>query len=65
MIKNASLKHWLNSSGWQIVEAMHDVVFSKTMFIILEANYVFGNANDVTTIDALHWMNIHIYVMQN
>jgi hypothetical protein len=44
---------------------MHDVVFSKTMFIILEANYVVGNANDVTTIDALHWMNIHIYVMQN
>ncbi len=35
------------------------------MFIILEVNYVVGNANDVTTIDALHWMNIHIYVMQN
>jgi hypothetical protein len=65
MIKNASLKHWLNSSGWKIVEAMHDVVFSKTMFIILEANYVVGSANDVTTIDALHWMNIHIHVMQN
>jgi hypothetical protein len=65
MIKNAPLKHWLNNSGWQIVKAMHDVVFSKTMFIILEANNVVGNANDVTTSDALLWMNIHIYVMQN
>jgi hypothetical protein len=44
---------------------MHDVVFSKTMFIILKANYVVGSVNDVTTIDALHWMNIRIYVMQN
>jgi hypothetical protein len=35
------------------------------MFIILEANYIVGSANDVTTINALQWMNIHIYIMQN
>jgi hypothetical protein len=27
--------NWLNSNGWQIVEAMHDVVFSKMLSMIL------------------------------
>jgi len=33
------------------MKAMHDVVLSKTMPIILKINYVIVSANEVTTID--------------
>jgi hypothetical protein len=50
-VKNNPLKHWLDSIGWRIAEAMHDMVLLKVAFAILEANYVANNANEVTTIN--------------
>jgi hypothetical protein len=54
-VKNTPLKHWIDSSGWQIAKAMHDVVLSKTIFMISKVNFVTANAanaDEVTTIDA-------------
>jgi hypothetical protein len=42
---------------------MHDVVFSKTLFMISKANFVAISANEVTIVDAQQWINIHGYVM--
>ncbi len=33
-VKNTPLKHWLDSSGWQIVEAMDNMVLLKLVFAI-------------------------------
>jgi hypothetical protein len=51
-VKNTPLKHWSNSSGWQITKAMHDVVLSKMLCMISKVNFVIASANEVTTIDA-------------
>ncbi len=64
-VKNTPLKHWSNSSGWQIAKAMHDVVLSKTLCMISKVNFVAANADEVTIIDAQQWINIHGYVVQN
>jgi hypothetical protein len=32
-VESMPLKHWSDISGWQIVEAMHDVVLLKTMSV--------------------------------
>jgi hypothetical protein len=43
---------------------MHDVVLSKTLSMILEANFVVS-AYEVTIVDAQLWISIHGYVMHN
>ncbi len=50
-VKNTPLKHCLDSNGWQIAEAMHDVVFSKTLSMISKAHFVTISADEMTTID--------------
>jgi hypothetical protein len=44
---------------------MHDVVLSKVMYVISNANYVVVNAYEVTNVDAQQWINIHAYMMKN
>jgi len=51
-VKTTPLKHWIDSSGWQIAKTTHDVVLSKTIFMISKVNFVTANADEVTTIDA-------------
>jgi len=53
----------LDSNGYQITKAMYDVVLSKVVFIILKANYVVINVDEVTIVDVQHWINIHAYYM--
>jgi hypothetical protein len=56
----------LDSSGYQIAKAMHDVVLSKVVFIILKVNYVVINVDEVTIVDVQHWIYIHAYyVLKN
>jgi hypothetical protein len=44
---------------------MHDVALSKMLSMILEANFVVVNVNEVTIVDVQQWINIHGYVVQN
>jgi hypothetical protein len=44
-------KRWLNISGWGIVEAMHDVVFQKTKYVIILHYFIFISAHEVNTIN--------------
>ncbi len=64
-VENTPLKHWFDSSGWQITEAMHDVIFSKAMAIISSVIYVVVSVDEMTIVDAQQWINIHAYVMKN
>lgn len=41
----------LDSSGYQIAKAMHDVVLSKTLFMISKVNFLVVSVDEVTTID--------------
>ncbi len=61
---NTPLKHWLYSSDSHIAEAMHDVVLSKTLFMISEVNFIVVNANEMNTFDVQQWISIHGCVMQ-
>jgi hypothetical protein len=48
---------WLNSRiaclsiGWGIVEAMHDVVFKKTKYVIIWIDFFFISVDEVNTIN--------------
>jgi hypothetical protein len=56
----------LDSSGYQIAKAMHDVVLFKAGFIILKVNYVVINVDELSIVDVQHWINIHAYyVLKN
>jgi hypothetical protein len=48
-VKNNPLKHCLNTSGCGIFKAMHDVVISKTKYIVAEDD--FSSMDEKTTID--------------
>ncbi len=50
-VKNNMFKRWLNISGWGIVEAMHDVVFQKTKYVIILHYFIFISAHEVNTIN--------------
>ncbi len=50
-VKNNMFKCWLDISGWGIVEAMHDVVFKKTKYVIILYYIIFISVDEVNTIN--------------
>jgi len=49
-IKNNMFKRWLDISGWGIIEAMHNVVFLKTKYVIIKIDFLFIIVDEVNTI---------------
>ncbi len=50
-VNNNMFKCWLDISGWGIIEAMHNVVFKKTRFVIIEINFLSISVDEVNTIN--------------
>jgi very-short-patch-repair endonuclease len=50
-VKNNPRKHWMNSSGWEMVECMHKFVLQNTKTIVWDFAFFALNANEVTTIN--------------
>jgi hypothetical protein len=50
-VKNNLKKHWTNGSGWGMVKAMHDIIFTFIKTIMQGANFFFANANEVVIMD--------------
>jgi hypothetical protein len=58
-VKNNPIKHWLDTNGWGIAKATHDVVIFKTKSIIAIVDCFVINAKNVTTINNQQWINVH------
>jgi len=63
-VKHTPNKHWTDYSGWGIVKSMNDLLLQSTCNIIIVVNFLFVNANKVTTIGNAYWIFLHIYVVQ-
>jgi hypothetical protein len=63
-VKYVSQKHWLDSSGWGMVEVMHDVLLEATKVVFARANFIIVSVDEVITIDNIQWLLIHLYVLQ-
>jgi hypothetical protein len=62
-VKNTPHKHWLNSTGWKMVENMHQIIIESTKTIVQKAMYLLINCDEVTTINNQSWCNVHAYVV--
>jgi hypothetical protein len=45
-IKNNPKRHWMNSNGWGIVEAMHDIIFSNIKNVVHKTYFFYISANE-------------------
>jgi hypothetical protein len=64
-VKNNPFKHWLDTNGWGIAKAAHDVVIFKTKCIIAKVDCFVINVKNVTTINNQQWINVHICHLSN
>ncbi len=63
-VKHTYKKHWINSLGWGIVESMNDLLLQSTRNAINVVDFLFMNADEVTTIDNASCISLHIYFVQ-
>jgi hypothetical protein len=63
-VPNNPQKHWINTSGWSMAEAMHEFVIWATCLTMQKAWFTFVSCDKVTTIDNQSWISIHVYVME-
>jgi hypothetical protein len=43
-------KHWSDSLGWEITKLMNDLLLQSTHDVVKVINFLFMNANEVTTL---------------
>jgi hypothetical protein len=59
-LKNNPKKHWIDTSGWGMVESMHDVVLENKKNIVQKSEFFTLSVNEMTTIDNQQWISAHI-----
>jgi hypothetical protein len=64
-VKHTPKKHCTNYLSWGIAESMNDLLLQYTCNVINVANFLFVNADEVTTINNASWISLHIYVVQS
>jgi hypothetical protein len=62
-VKHTPKKHWINSSGWGIVESMNDLLLQSIRNGINVIDFLSMNVDEVTTIDNASCIFFHIYVV--
>jgi hypothetical protein len=57
------LKHWSDTTGWELAESLYNVVQNRTRLVVSGANYFSLICDEVTTANNQLWISIHIYVL--
>jgi len=63
MLKNL-WKHWTNTTGWSMAEAMHDFVFQSIHLVGKKAQLIFVSCFEMTIVDNQSWILTHVYVVE-
>jgi hypothetical protein len=63
-VKFVSKKHWFDTLSWAMVEVIHELLLKATKATLVFATFIVINANEVTTINNIQWLSIHLYVVQ-
>jgi hypothetical protein len=57
------LKHWSDSSEWEMAESLYNVVQKQTRRVVCGTRYFSLSCDEVTTVDNQSWISIHAYVL--
>jgi hypothetical protein len=58
-------KHWGESSRWDFAQAMAKVCSDRLKASIAKSTFISMNVDEVTTLDNLQWLSIHVYYNMN
>jgi hypothetical protein len=59
------LKHWSDSSRWEIAESINNVISAKTKSVVRSASFIALSCDEVTALDYQSWIPIHAYVIKD
>jgi len=60
--KNVARKHWFETSGWEIVEHLHNCMLSALKIVVQNARFVSISVDEVTAVDNTFWIGMHVYI---
>jgi hypothetical protein len=63
-VLNTPQKHWSDSSGWNMVENMNNVVLQSTCMAMQDAQFIAVSYDKVTTINCQSWVKMHVFVVE-
>jgi hypothetical protein len=64
-VKHTPKKHWINYSGWGIIESMNHLLLQSIRNVINVVDVLSMNVNEVTTIGNASCISLHVYVVQS
>ncbi len=69
-MKNGSRKHWFDTIGWGMKEAMHVMLMEAIKAIVpkttfYDANFIVTNVDEVMTISNTQWLSIQFYMVKS
>jgi hypothetical protein len=56
--------HWSDKSAWTTVKCMQKVMLMKTWLVIQSSRFISMFIYEVTIVDLLGWIVIHVYVIE-
>jgi hypothetical protein len=63
-VLNTPQKHCFDSSGWNMVECMNNVVLQSTRMAMQDAQFVVVSCDKVTNINCQSWVKMHVFVVK-
>jgi hypothetical protein len=63
-VENCPYKHWSDSIGWIMAEAIHNVVLQTTKIVMQKSPFISMSCDEVTTINNQSWLSVHVYVIK-
>jgi hypothetical protein len=57
------IKHWCDTSGWEMAESLYNVVQNCTKVVVSGAKFLSLSWDEVSTVDNQSWISIHAYVL--
>ena len=64
-LKNIPIKHWLETSGWELAEHLHGCVLAALTGVVQSARIISISDDEVIVIDNTSWVGVHVYAMRS
>jgi hypothetical protein len=64
-VKNVPIKHWSETSGWEMAEHLHGCVLAALKGVVQSARIISISVDEVTAIDNTSWVGVHVYAMRS
>jgi hypothetical protein len=63
-VENCPRKHWSDTTGWTMVEAMHGIVLRAIKVFVQTTYFILVSCDEVMTLDNQSWLSVHVYVVE-